>query len=170
MDSLPLVPPGNRNRIFIQVAVKVPVSKSHPTLCDPHGLQHTRLPCPSLSPTVCPNSCPVSWWCYLAISSSVTAFSLCLQYFPALLPKGVCGGVQLLSAQKPISRPGWWKVKFALFQMPATVCVGGGGRVADICPKANSPQLPANKEVVRVFINRVRWGAVGYMQKQHSHL
>ena len=44
------------------------------------------------------------------------------------------------------------------------------GRVADICPKTNSPQLPANKEVVRVFINRVHWGAAGYMQKQHSHL
>ena len=28
----------------------------------PHGLQHTRLPCPSLSPGVCSNSCPLSWW------------------------------------------------------------------------------------------------------------
>ena len=31
----------------------------------PHGLQHTRLPCPPLSPRVCSNSCPLSWWCYL---------------------------------------------------------------------------------------------------------
>ena len=34
-----------------------------------HELQHTSLPCPSLSPRVCSNSCPLSWWCYLIISS-----------------------------------------------------------------------------------------------------
>ena len=49
----------------------------------PHGLQHDRLPCPSLSPGVCSNSCPLSWWCYLTISSSATLFSFCLQSFPA---------------------------------------------------------------------------------------
>ena len=37
----------------------------------PHGLQHARLPCPSLSPGVCSNSHPSSWWCYPTISSSV---------------------------------------------------------------------------------------------------
>ena len=36
------------------------------------GLQHARLPCPSLSPGVCSNSCPLSWWCHPTISSSVT--------------------------------------------------------------------------------------------------
>ena len=49
----------------------------------PHGLQHSRLPCPSLSPRVCSNSCPLSRWCYLTISSSVDLFSSCLQSFPA---------------------------------------------------------------------------------------
>ena len=48
----------------------------------PHGLQHTRLPCPSLSSQVCSNSCPSSWWCLPIISSSVIPFS-CLQSFPA---------------------------------------------------------------------------------------
>ena len=47
----------------------------------PHGLQHTRLPCPSLSPGVCSNSCPLSWWSYPTISSSVTPFSSCSQSF-----------------------------------------------------------------------------------------
>ena len=32
------------------------------TLCNPHGLQHTRLSCPSLSPGVCSNFCPLSQW------------------------------------------------------------------------------------------------------------
>ena len=36
----------------------------------PHGLQHTRLPCPSLSPRVCSNSCPLSQRCHPTISSS----------------------------------------------------------------------------------------------------
>ena len=48
-----------------------------------HGLQHARLPCTSLSPRVCSNSCPLSQWWYLTISSSAAIFSFCLQSFPA---------------------------------------------------------------------------------------
>ena len=48
----------------------------------PHGLQQTRLPCPSLSPGVCSDLCSLSWWCCLNISSSATLF-FCLQSFPA---------------------------------------------------------------------------------------
>ena len=44
----------------------------------PHELQHTRLPCPSLSSRVCSNSCPLSQWCHLTISSTVSLFSSCL--------------------------------------------------------------------------------------------
>ena len=49
----------------------------------PHGLKYTRLPCPSLSPWVCSNSCSMSWWCHSTISSSVTPFSSSPQSFPA---------------------------------------------------------------------------------------
>ena len=48
----------------------------------PHGLKHTRLPCPSWSPRVCSNSCPLSQWGHPTILSSVVPFS-CLQSFPA---------------------------------------------------------------------------------------
>ena len=48
----------------------------------PHGLQHTRLPCPSLSPRVCSNSCPLSWWCHPTISFSVTYISCSV--FPSI--------------------------------------------------------------------------------------
>ena len=50
---------------------------SHSVVFDsqwPHGLQHPRLPCPPLSPGVCSNSCPVTWWCHTAISSSAAPF------------------------------------------------------------------------------------------------
>ena len=49
----------------------------------PHGLKHARLPYPSLSPGVCPDTCPLNQWCHPTISSSVTSFSSCLQSFLA---------------------------------------------------------------------------------------
>ena len=49
----------------------------------PHGLQHTRLNCPSPTPRVHSNSCPWSWWCHLTNSSSVIPFSSHLQSLPA---------------------------------------------------------------------------------------
>ena len=48
----------------------------------PHELQHCRPPCPSPTPKVYSNSCPLSWWCHPTISSSVVPFSW-LQSFPA---------------------------------------------------------------------------------------
>ena len=48
----------------------------------PHGLQHSRLPCPSPTPGACSNSNPSSQWCYPTISSSVIPLSSCFQYLP----------------------------------------------------------------------------------------
>ena len=48
----------------------------------PHGLHHTSLPCPPLSPGVWSNSCPLSRWCSLIISFSATLFSFCLPSYP----------------------------------------------------------------------------------------
>ena len=62
------------------------VQFSHSTMSDslwPHEPQHTRPPCPSLTPRVHPNLCPLSWWCHPTISSSVVPFSSCPQSFPA---------------------------------------------------------------------------------------
>ena len=49
----------------------------------PHGLQHTRPACPSPTPRVYSNSCPLSQWCHPIFSSSVVPFSSHLQSFPA---------------------------------------------------------------------------------------
>ena len=51
----------------------------------PHGLQHARLPCPSLTPRACSNACPLSWWCHPTISFSVALFSSCPHPFPVFL-------------------------------------------------------------------------------------
>ena len=64
----------------------------------PHELQNARLPCPSLSPGVCSNSCQLSWWCHPTISSSIILFSFCLQSFPAsaISPWGNCSPSPIL--------------------------------------------------------------------------
>ena len=60
------------------------VQFSHSVVFDslwPHEPQHARLPCPSPTPRVYPNSCPSSWWCHPTIISSVIPFSSCPQSF-----------------------------------------------------------------------------------------
>ena len=49
----------------------------------PHEMQHARPPCPSPTPRVYPNPCPLSQWCHPAISSSIVPFSSCPQSLPA---------------------------------------------------------------------------------------
>ena len=48
------------------------------------SLQHTRLPCPSLSPRVCSSSCPLSRWCHPTISSTVTPYFSLSSIFPSI--------------------------------------------------------------------------------------
>ena len=67
---------GLLNELFFRCSVR---SDS----LQPHGLQHTRLPCPSLSPRIWSNSCSLSHWSHPTISSSVAAFSTCSQFFLA---------------------------------------------------------------------------------------
>ena len=59
---------------------------SHPAVSNSlrlQRLQHTRPPCPSPSPRVCPSACPLHQWCHPATSSSNTLFSFCFQFFSA---------------------------------------------------------------------------------------
>ena len=83
----------------------------------PYGLQHTRLPCPLLSPRVCSNSCPLGQWYHPNISSSVTPFSPCPQSFPALGSFPVSwlftSGIQRIGASAsalvlPMNIQGWF--------------------------------------------------------------
>ena len=65
----------------------VSVQFSHSVVSDslrPREPQHARPPCPSPTPGIYPNSCPLSRWCHPIISSSVIPFFSCLQSFPAL--------------------------------------------------------------------------------------
>ena len=82
----------------------------------PHGLQHARTPCPSPTPEVYSNSCPLSWWCHQTITSSVVPFSSCLQSFPAsrsfqmsqfFTSGGQSIGVSALASFLPKKSQGW---------------------------------------------------------------
>ena len=68
------------NKVFSSVQFSCSVM---PDSLRPHGLQHARPPCPSPTPEVYSNSCPLSRWCHQTISSSVVPFSACPQSFPA---------------------------------------------------------------------------------------
>ena len=81
----PGIKPG-RDALEAQSSSHCSVQFSHSVVSDslwPHGLQHARLPCPSPTPRVYSNSCPLSRWCHPTISSSVVPFSSCPQSFPA---------------------------------------------------------------------------------------
>ena len=73
----------NQSPATCLIVVVVVQSLSCVRLLWPHRLQHSRLPCPSLSPGVCTNSYPLSRWCHPNVLSSFTSFSSCLQSFPS---------------------------------------------------------------------------------------
>ena len=82
----------------------------------PHELQHARPPCPSQTPGVYLNSCPSSWWCHPAISSSVIPFSSHLQSFPEsgsfqtsqlFRPGGQSIGVSASASVLPMNTQDW---------------------------------------------------------------
>ena len=82
----------------------------------PHELQNARPPCPSPTPRVHSNSCPLSWWCHPTILSSVIPFSSCPQSLPASesFPMsqlftwgGQSTGVSALASVLPKKSQGW---------------------------------------------------------------
>ena len=74
----------NNKTVFVGVPWSVQFSRSVVSnSLQPHEPQHPRPPCPSPTPRVHPNPCPLSQWCHPTISSSVIPFSSCPQSFPA---------------------------------------------------------------------------------------
>ena len=80
--SFPQLPLSFLPYFFPFLPLYCSVTELCPTL-QPHGLQHTSLPCPTPSPGACSNSHTLSWWCSPTMSSCVVPFSSYLQFFPA---------------------------------------------------------------------------------------
>ena len=89
---------------------------SHVNCLWPHGLQHTKLPCPSPNPGVYSDSCLLSRWCHPTISSSVIPIFSCLQPFPASSP--VFSNESFLH----IMWPKYWSFSFNI--SPSNECTG----------------------------------------------
>ena len=100
------------------------VQISHSLVFDslqPHEWQHASLPCPSPIPEVNSDSCPLSWWCHPAISSSVVLFSSCPQSLPAsesfpvsqLITWNVQSiGVSALASVFPMNTQDWFPLEW----------------------------------------------------------
>ena len=87
----------------------------------PHESQRARPPCPSPAPGVYTNSCPLSQWCHLIISSSIIPFSSCLQFFPIsgsfqmsqlFTSGGQSIGVSASSVNLPMKTQDWSPLKW----------------------------------------------------------
>ena len=109
------------------------VQLSHSILSDslrPHGLQHARPPCPSPTPGVYSNSCPLSRWYHPTISSSVIPFSSRLQSFPAsgsfprsqfFTSSGQSMGVSASPSVLPMNIQDWFPLGLTRFLSPCSL-------------------------------------------------
>ena len=79
----------------------------------PHGLQHSKLLCPSLSPGVCSDSCPLSQWCYLILYCPIL-------FLPSIFPSNrVISNESVLC----IRWPTYWSFSFSFWISPSNIWV-----------------------------------------------
>ena len=109
-----------QNMLIFLNALLIGLFFSHSVVSDslwPHGLQHARLPCPSLSPRAYSNPRPLSQWCHPTVSSSVIPFSSCPQSFPSsgsfpvswlFTSGGQSIGASASSSVLPMNIQGWF--------------------------------------------------------------
>ena len=110
------------------------VQFSHSVVSDslqPHEPQHARTPCPSPTPGVHPDPCPLSRWCHPTISSSVLPFSSCPQSFPAsgsfpvsqlFASGGQSIGVSVSTSVLPMNIQNWSPLGWTLPSFWSSLC------------------------------------------------
>ena len=143
---------------------------SHSVVSDslqPHGLQYARFPCPYLSPRVCLNSCPLSWWCHPTILSSVIPFS-CLPAFPASgsLPmsqlfasSGQSIGASASASVLPKNIQGWFPLR-----LTGLISLQSKGLSTVFCSKTSNQRKKSNlfwkKSLIAPW-----WISLGFIRK-----
>ena len=95
---------NNLSHIFTSVQISRSVMFNS---LQPHGLQHTRLPCPSSSPGACSNSCP---------SKSVMQSKQLILCRPLLLQPSIFPTIRVFSSESvfPIRWPKYWSFSFSI--------------------------------------------------------
>ena len=134
----------------------------------PHGLQHARPPCPSPTPRVYSNSCPLSWGCRPAISSSVIPFASCLQSFPAsgsslrsqfFATGGQSIRVSASASVLPMNTQDW---------SPQDGLVGSPCSPRDSQESSPTPQFKSINSSVLSFLNSPTLTSIHDRRKNHS--
>ena len=122
----------------------------------PCGLQYTRFPCPSLSPGVCSNSHPLSWWCYPAISSC-NPLLLLPSVFPSIFPKTYWWPTDTWkdaqhhsSLEKCKSKPQWDITSYLLEWLSQK-------RKQITIKKKRTQKKKTNVRMWRIFVGNVNW-------------
>ena len=112
------------SQFFVTPYTDCSVQFSHSVVSNslrPHEPQHTRPPCPSPTPGVHPNPCPLSRGCHPIVSSSVIPFSSCLQSFPPsgsfpvsqfFASGGQSIGVSAAASAFPMNSQGWFPLEW----------------------------------------------------------
>ena len=85
------------SKTLLKKVIKIQFSSLMSDSLQPHESQHVRPPCPSPTPGVYPNPCPLSRWCHPAISSSVIPFSSCFHIKISSLLNNICLNLQSIT-------------------------------------------------------------------------
>ena len=134
----------------------------------PHELQHTRPPYPSPTPRVYPNSCPSSWWCHPAISSSVVPFSSCPQSFPA------SGSFQWVNSAHQVAKVLEFQLQHQSFQWTPRTDLLQDGLVGSPCSPWDSqessptPQFKSINSLALSFLHSPSLTSIHDHWKNHS--
>ena len=135
---------AKKNLNFLSLLPRLPltlsVQFSRSVMSDslrPHEPHHTRPPCPSPTPEVHPNPCPLSWWCHPTISSSVIPFSSCPQSFPASgsfqMSQLCTSGGQGIGVSESITLCNWTFISITILKISQRLLM-----MADLMVKSNS--------------------------------
>ena len=131
------------NTIIVDSDEIVSVQFSRSVVSDslqPHKPQHARPPCPSPTPRVHPNPCPLSPWCHQTISSSVVPFSSCPQPFPA------SGSFQWVSSLHQVAKVLEFQLQHHSFQWTPRTDLLYDGLVGSPCSPRDSQESSATPQ------------------------
>ena len=151
--------------------IKRIVQFSHSVMSDSlwrHATQHTRPPCPSPSPGVHSNSCPLSWWCYPAISSSVVPFSSCPQSLQA------SDSFQSVSSLHEVAKVLEFQLQHHSFQRNPRADLLQNGLVGSPCSPKDSqessptPQFKSINSLALSFLHSPTLASINDHWKNHS--
>ena len=147
------------------------VAQLYPTLCDPMDCSTSRPPCPSPTPGVYPNLCPLSWWCHPTISSSVVPSSSCPQSLNLSQHQGL---FKWVSSSHQVAKELEFQLQHQSFQWTPRTDLLSNGLVGSPCSPRDSqessptPQFKSINSSVLSFLHSPTLTSIHDHWKNHS--